>query len=389
MSDIIKLAVLGATGSIGSSTLAVAKANPDRIKIVSIAGKSSIEKLAKIAEEFGVKHVAIYDESAFKKALDAKLFADDVKLYCGEDGLAKVACLDAVNMVTAAVVGTKCLRPTLAAIETGKDIALANKELLVMAGKFVTEAVRRKKVRLLPLDSEHNAIFQCLHGERKCDVASVIITASGGMFRDYTPQQMETITVQQALKHPNWNMGPKVTIDSSTLANKGLEVIEAKWLFDVDIDRIEVVVHKQSIVHSMVRFCDGSIKAHFSPPSMTFAISHSILYPERGNPVMQGLDFTKGLHLDFEQPDTTRFPALKYAFDALKIGGTATCAFNASNEVAVAEFIKGKIRWLDIPKVIKYVLDNAKHSEPETLDDIFAADTAARHLAQKFVDSLQ
>ncbi|MFI3290744.1 MAG: 1-deoxy-D-xylulose-5-phosphate reductoisomerase [Opitutales bacterium] len=382
----INLALLGATGSIGKSTLEVTRANPDRLNISSIAGHSNIEKLAEIAKEFNVKHVAIYDEKAYQKALDSGIFGD-AKLYLGEDGLTQVSCLDEVDMQVAAVVGTACLRPTIKAIEAGKDIALANKELLVMAGKFVMEAVKKHNVRLLPLDSEHNAIFQCLNGERKCDVASIIITASGGMFREYSFEQMKTITVGQALKHPNWDMGPKVTIDSSTMANKGLEVIEARWLFDMKVEDIEVVVHKQSIVHSMVRFCDGSILGHFSPPSMTFAISHSILYPERGEKVMSGIDFTKAMSLDFAPPNLEKFPCLKYAFDSLIIGETAPCAFNAANEVAVANFIKGKIAWVDISKVVGDCITNMQHIKANCLDDIFIADKNAREFAQNFINN--
>ena len=317
--EIRKLSILGATGSIGDNTLAVVRANPDRLKVVGIAGRKNFEKLAKIAKEFGAKYVAIYDDNAFEKARCSGLFAPDVKMFRGEEGLTAVATLGEIDTVVAAVVGTTALRPTLAAIEAGKHIALANKELLVMAGKFVMGAAKRRNVQMLPLDSEHNAIFQCLVGERKDDIAKLLITASGGMFREYTREQMKGIRPEQALKHPNWSMGPKVTIDSSTLANKGLEVIEAKWLFDVSPEQIQIVVQRQSIVHSMVQFRDGSIKAHFSPPSMTFAISHSLLYGKRGLPAVETIDFTKPLQLDFAPPDTERFPCLKHAFDALKV----------------------------------------------------------------------
>ena len=380
----LKLAILGATGSIGDSTLKVAAKNPDRIEIPAIAANKNWRKLLKIAQDSNVAHVGIFDENAYKEAKESGLF-EGKKLYCGLSGLTEIATLPEVNMVVAAVVGTTALKPTLAAIEAGKDIALANKELLVMAGKFVMEAAQRKKVRMLPLDSEHNAIFQCLHGERRCDVARLLITASGGMFRDYTYEQMLQIKPADALKHPNWNMGPKVTIDSSTLANKGLEVIEAKWLFDMTPDQIQVVVHRQSYVHSMVQFVDGSILAHISPPSMTFAISHSILYPERGNQVCEPLDFTKVISMDFAPPDTVRFPCLRHAYGALRAGGTATTAFNASNEVAVAEFIKGNIRWVDIASVVGETLSAFNPIEPTSLDDILESDSLARARAAEII----
>ena len=386
--EIRKLSILGATGSIGDNTLAVVRANPDRLKVVGIAGRKNFEKLAKIAKEFGAKYVAIYDDNAFEKARCSGLFAPDVKMFRGEEGLTAVATLGEIDTVVDAVVGTTALRPTLAAIEAGKHIALANKELLVMAGKFVMGAAKRRNVQMLPLDSEHNAIFQCLVGERKDDIAKLLITASGGMFREYTREQMKGIRPEQALKHPNWSMGPKVTIDSSTLANKGLEVIEAKWLFDVSPEQIQIVVQRQSIVHSMVQFRDGSIKAHFSPPSMTFAISHSLLYGKRGLPAVETIDFTKPLQLDFAPPDTERFPCLKHAFDALKAGGTATTCFNASNEVAVAEFIKGRLPWIEIATVVGRALEVCEHVDPETLDDVLAADAQARGKAAEIITGL-
>lgn len=386
--EIRKLSILGATGSIGDNTLAVVRANPDRLKVVGIAGRKNFEKLAKIAKEFGAKYVAIYDDNAFEKAQCSGLFAPDVKMFRGEEGLTAVATLGEIDTVVAAVVGTTALRPTLAAIEADKHIALANKELLVMAGKFVMGAAKRRNVQMLPLDSEHNAIFQCLVGERKDDIAKLLITASGGMFREYTREQMKGIRPEQALKHPNWSMGPKVTIDSSTLANKGLEVIEAKWLFDVSPEQIQIVVQRQSIVHSMVQFRDGSIKAHFSPPSMTFAISHSLLYGKRGLPAVETIDFTKPLQLDFAPPDTERFPCLKHAFDALKAGGTATTCFNASNEVAVAEFIKGRLPWIEIATVVGRTLEVCEHVDPETLDDVLAADAQARGKAAEIITGL-
>lgn len=380
-----KIVLLGATGSIGDSTLQVIRANPDKLELVGIAANKNWKKLADIAREFKVKHVAISDERAFGEAKGA---FGDAKMYCGKEGLMEISTLDNFDTLEAAVVGTEALEPTLAAIKCKKDIALANKELLVMGGKFVMGEAKKNNVKMLPLDSEHNAIFQCIQGERKEDIANLIITASGGMFRDYTYEQMKNIKPEDAMKHPNWNMGVKVTIDSSTLANKGLEVIEAKWLFDVAPEQIEVVVHRQSIVHSMVRFKDGSILAHLAPPFMTFPISHSLLVPERGNPVLPSIDFTKMLTLDFRPPDTDRFPCLKHAFNALKIGKTATAIFNASNEVAVAEFIKGKIAWLDIPKVVGEALEKVEAREVESIAELLEEDAKARAVSMEIVNSL-
>lgn len=382
-----KIVILGATGSIGDNTLEVVRGNPERLKVVGIAGKSNYKKLAKIAAEFGVRHVAIYDENAFDEAKASGLFAG-AKLYCGPEGLMEISVLPEADTVVAAVVGTQALKPTLAAIEAGKDIALANKELLVMAGKFVMGAAKRKGVKMLPLDSEHNAIFQCLQGECMRDVSKLLITASGGMFREYTLEQMKAIKPEDALKHPNWKMGPKVTIDSSTLANKGLEVIEAKWLFGVRPDQIQVVVQRQSLIHSMVQFSDGSVVAHLSPPSMTFAISHSLLCPERGAPVHEPLDFTKAFAIDFCPPDMEKFPCLKHAFNSLRMGGTASTVFNASNEIAVEEFIAGRLPWLQIPTVVGKTLDAVAVIEPETLDDVLAVDAEARVKAREIANKL-
>ncbi len=381
------LTILGATGSIGDNTLDVVRGNRDRLNVVGIAGNKNFVKLAKIAEEFDVKKIGIYDESSYNEAKESGLFKGR-QLLLGAEGLTEIATFDEADTTVAAVVGTTALKPTLAAIEAGKDIALANKELLVMAGKFVMGAAKRKGVKMLPLDSEHNAIFQCLQGENHKDIAKLLITASGGMFRDYTREQMRTITPAQALKHPNWNMGPKVTIDSSTLANKGLEVIEARWLFDVDADKIQVVVQKDSLVHSMVQFVDGSVVAHLSPPSMTFAISHSLLCPERGKNVREPIDFTKPFSIDFRPPNTELFPCLKHAFSALRTGGTATTVFNASNEVAVEHFIKGELPWIKIADVVGKTLETLSHIDPNTLDDVLEADAQARVAADKIAKEI-
>ncbi|MBO6102943.1 MAG: 1-deoxy-D-xylulose-5-phosphate reductoisomerase [Opitutales bacterium] len=381
-----KIVLLGATGSIGDSTLKVVRANPDRLEIVGIAANKNWKKLAAIAEEFNVPNVCISDEAAFDEGRGA---FKNAKMFRGAEGLLEISTLPQFDTLVAAVVGTQALIPTISAIKLGKDIALANKEILVMAGKFMMAEAKKRGVKMLPLDSEHNAVFQCVRGERKQDIQNLIITASGGMFRDYTYEQMKSIKPADAMRHPNWDMGVKVTIDSSTLANKGLEVIEAKWLFDVSPDDIEVVVHRQSIVHSMVRFKDGSVLAHMAPPSMTFPIEHSLLYPERGNPILPSVDFSKPLALDFAPPDTNRFPCLKHAFAALREGGTATAAFNASNEVAVANFVAGKIAWLDIPTVVGKTLESVENGEVGSIEELLERDRLARIRAGEIVEKLR
>ncbi len=383
-----RLVLLGATGSIGDSTLQVVRKHPDKLEIVAIAGRSNCAKLDEIAREFRVKHVGVFDEAAAVAAKKAGLFKGRT-LHSGPAGLEELACLPEGDMVVAAVVGTLGLKPTLAAIRTGKDIALANKEILVLAGQFVMTAAKKHNVTIVPLDSEHNAVFQCLDGERPQDVAKLLLTASGGPFRDWTREQMAAVTPAAALKHPNWNMGPKVTIDSSTMANKGLEVIEAHWLFNLPAERIEVVVHPQSIVHSMVQFVDGSIIAQLSPPSMTFPIQHSLLYPGRAAGVTPTLDFRAKFALDFQPPDLDRFPCLRLAYAALCAGGAAPGAFNAANEIAVAAFLEHRIAYLDIARVIEATLHKLPASRLRNLDDILAADAAARERAATVVRKMQ
>lgn len=376
-----QLVLLGASGSIGDSTLKVAAKHPDRLKILAIAGRRRWRELAEIAKSHEVKHVGIFDEAACSEAKASGLFAGDTRFYCGMEGLCELACLEAADLVVAAIVGTTSLQPTLAAIESGKDIALASKEILVMAGKFVMAKAREKGTHVLPLDSEHNAIFQCLQGERSVDVDKIILTASGGPFRHYTAEQMQGITKADALRHPNWDMGPKVTIDSSTMANKGLEVIEAHWLFGLNRERIEVVVHPQSIVHSMVQYVDGSILAQLSPPHMCFAIQHALLYPERAEGCVATLDFKQQMQLEFHPPDYDRFPCLRLAMDAMATEGIAPAVFNAANEIAVQAFIEARIGYLDIAKVIEATLATLPALDPQTLEDVLHADTEARRVA--------
>ena len=377
-----RIVLLGATGSIGKNTLQVVRGNSDRLALSGIAAFSNYESLASIAREFAIKHVTIFDEAAYKKACDSDQFANDVHLSCGLQGLTDLASLPEADITVIAVPGTICLRPTLAALQAGNDVALASKEVLVLAGKFIMAAAKTHGRQILPADSEHNAIFQCLQNSNRKDLARVILTASGGPFRNYSLEQMKTITPEDALKHPNWSMGPKITVDSSTMANKGLEIIEAHWLFDREPDDIQVVVHPQSIVHSLVEFIDGSFLAQLSPPSMTFALQHTLLYPDRGLGVNETLDFTQVMQFDFFPPDLERFPCLRLAREALITGGTAPAAFNASNEEAVSAFLENRIEYLAIPNIIDRTLETVSSFEPQNLDQVLEFEASVRQVAQ-------
>ena len=381
------LVVLGATGSIGDSTLKVVRGNPERLNVVGIAGKKNYEKLAKIADEFDVKHVAIFDDAAYSAAEESGLFKGR-KLYRGEDGLMEIALLPEADTVVAAVVGTQALKPTLAAIKAGKDIALANKELLVMAGKFVMGYAKENNVAILPLDSEHNAIFQCLNGERKKDVAKLLITASGGMFREYTREQMLTIKPEQALKHPNWNMGAKITIDSATLMNKGFECIEAVWLFGVRPEQVEVVVHRESVIHSMVEFEDYAVLGQMGVPDMKIPIQYALTYPARLPSPVKQLRLEDWATLTFYAPDNETFPAMQMARRALRQGGLYPAALNAANEVAVEAFLEERIGFLDIPRLVGETLDRALPA-PGSIDDVLAADEEIRRCTRARIDGMK
>ena len=379
------IALLGATGSIGASTLRVIRANPDRLRLVGIAGNSQSLRLAEIAKEFKVSVAAIFDPLAYRQAKRDNLFEHSVTLGSGIEGLNEVATHPDVDTVVVAIVGTMGLEPSLAAIAAGKEIALASKEVMVMAGKFVTAATQQFNSRILPIDSEHNAIFQCLDGKKSSEVARIILTASGGPFRNFTRDQMKSIRPADATKHPNWSMGTKITVDSSTMANKGLELIEAKWLFGDAAKRIEVVIHPQSIVHSLVEFVDGSIIAQLSPPSMTFAIQNALIYPHRAPGVDESLDFAQTWGLEFHPPDHDRFPCLRLAREAMEAEGIAPTVFNAVNEVAVSAFLRGSIKYLEIAEIIEESLQKTRNLDPANLDDVIAADSAARSLGKELV----
>jgi 1-deoxy-D-xylulose-5-phosphate reductoisomerase len=379
-----KVVLLGATGSIGGSTLRVLRAHSDKLELVGVAASSSHRELAAICHEFHVPHAVLSDEAAYAEAKAANTFPANSHLGWGESGLIEISTLPEADIVLVAVVGACGLKPTLAAIEAGKDIALANKELLVLGGAFVIEAAKRKGVRLLPTDSEHNAIFQCIEGHPQQHLDKLILTASGGQFRDAPLESLAHVTPADATQHPNWSMGPKITVDSATMANKGLELIEAHWLFGLEPDRLEVVIHPQSIVHSFAQFIDGSILAQLSPPSMTFAIQHCLLYPDRAPGVDATTDFRKAFQLDFKAPDFKGFPCLQLAYDAMRTGSSAPAIFNAANEIAVERFLAHDLAYLDIPRVIDHTLGQVDTSAAATLEELLHIDAEARAVAKSF-----
>ena len=370
-----RVVLLGATGSIGDSTLKVANDIPERMEIVGIAANSNVAKLASAANKTRAPAVCLVDERKID-ALRSKLeYAP--KIFVGENGLREIAKLDGADMVLIAIVGTAGLHPALDAIETGKDLAVASKEILVMAGEAVTQAAQKRGVKILPVDSEHNAIFQCLDG-RASEVRRIILTASGGPFREMRASELGSVTVEQALKHPTWNMGPKITIDSATLFNKGLEMIEAHWLFGVGMDRVEVVIHPQSIVHSMVEFADGSTLAQMSYSNMCFPIQYAVTWPDRVPNSLPPLDFSTLSKLEFFPPRYDDFPALNLARRAGETGGTLPAVMNAANEVAVAAFLNRQLRFPQIWQTVAKVMDGHTPVAHPDLDAILAADKLAR-----------
>lgn len=377
-----RIVLLGATGSIGESTLRVIAAHRDRLELVGIAAQRNQARLAEIARQFGVRHVGLHETDALAAARANPAFPAGTHFHGGIEGLSELATLAEADTVLIAVVGTAGLQPALAAIAARKTIALASKEILVMAGKFVMAAAQANGVKLLPVDSEHNAVFQCLEGHRSADVKRLVLTASGGAFRDWPLEQLASATVADALKHPNWAMGPKITVDSATLANKGLELIEAQWLFGLRPDQCQAVLHTQSIVHCLVEFTDGSMLAQLCPPSMTFPIQHTLLWPERAPAGTDtALPLEKIFSLDFRPADESRYPCLRLARESMRAGGTAPAVFNAANEVAVAAFLGGRAPFLAIPRVVEHVLSRMKTVEPSSLAEVIAVDQEARAAA--------
>lgn len=368
-----KIAILGSTGSIGAQTLDVVREHSDELQVVALAAGSNKERLKEQIKEFHPKLVSLSDE---KKAQELKeeLAGEQVEVVCGMEGLIEVAGADSADVVVTAVVGMMGILPTMEAIKKGKDIALANKETLVTAGHLIIPMAKEYGVSILPVDSEHSAIFQSLQGETKAALDKILLTASGGPFRGKSAEFLETVTLEDALNHPNWSMGPKITIDSSTMVNKGLEVMEAKWLFGVDYSQIEVVIQPQSIIHSMVQYVDGAIIAQLGTPDMRVPIEYALFYPERRSLSGDRLDFSKLSQITFEKPDYKVFRGLSLAIEAGKTGGTMPTVFNAANERAVAKFLKGEIKYTDIVRSIEKCMDAHKVSAHPDLEEILATE---------------
>ncbi len=387
----MKVSILGSTGSIGTQALEVVDdlmGTDHEIAITALSGGRNISLLEEQIRKYHPKIAAVAEANSAAE-LRVKVADTETEVLSGEDGVCAVAAEASSDMVLSAISGFAGLRPTLCAINAGKDIALANKETLVAAGHLVMKNIRQANVRLLPVDSEHCAIFQCLRGEAHGHIKKLLLTASGGPFFGKSADELAKVTVEQALKHPNWSMGAKITIDSATLMNKGLEIIEAHWLFDVEIDRIETVVHRESIVHSMVEFEDNSVLAQLSLPSMKHPIQYAFTYPNRvGTPDMP-LKLSEISALSFFEPDISLFPCLQIAREAGKTGGICPAVMNAANEIAVSAFLEKKISFLQIPEIVSSILGNANYKQNPDLEDIFAADREARRKTQEYIDALQ
>lgn len=377
------LALLGSTGSIGMQTLDVVRENPDRFEVRTLTAHRNWELLAEQAREFDADAVVIADETLYTKLRDA-LADTDVKVYAGQDAVAQIAAAGDTQVAVNALVGYAGLAPTVAALSAGKKLALANKESLVVGGEYVMRLAAEKRAPILPIDSEHSAIFQCLTGERS-PIRRLIVTCSGGALRDLGREELAGVSVEQALRHPQWAMGAKITIDSSTLVNKGFEVIEAHWLFGVPAEKISVLLHPQSIVHSMVEFEDGAIKAQLGTPDMRMPIGYALSYPDRIRRTDERFDFTAHPQLTFAEVDREKYPALDIAYDCLRRRGTAACTMNGANEVAVAAFLAGRCAWLDIVLAIDYALARTSFTAAPTLADYAAANDEARRLAAEFL----
>lgn len=367
-----KIAILGSTGSIGTQTLEVVRANGD-IQVLGISAGRNIKKLEEQAREFCPRLVAVWEEDAARE-LRIKLQDTDIKVVSGMEGLLELASMEETEILVTAIVGMLGIRPTIEAIRAGKDIALANKETLVTAGHLIMPMAEKYGVRILPVDSEHSAVFQCLNGERQEEIHKLLLTASGGPFRGRKRKDLEQVTLADTLKHPNWVMGQKITVDSATLVNKGLEVMEAKWLFDVELDQIQVVVQPQSVIHSMVEFKDGGIMAQLGTPDMRLPIQYALYYPERRYLDGERLDFAKLGQITFEEPDMETFLGLPMAIQAAREGGSMPTVFNAANELAVKKFLHEEIRFLDIYDIIGQSMERHKKTESPDLDEILAVE---------------
>ena len=378
-----KISILGSTGSIGTQTLEVVKIL-ENIKVAAITGNSNIRLLEEQARKFRPKLVAVMDEKN-AEVLKERLSDMDIRVVSGMDGLVEAATYEGVDTVVTSVVGNVGLKPTFEAIRAGKNIALANKETLVSAGQLVMDLAKKHNIKIYPVDSEHSAIFQSLQGNEGNKIERILLTASGGPFRGKKREELLHVTAADALKHPNWSLGNKITIDSATLMNKGLEVMEAKWLFGVEVDQIEVLVHPQSIVHSAVEYEDGAIVAQLGEPDMRVPIQYALTYPKRVKNPFPRVDFTKRNNLTFDKPDMETFKCLSLAYRALKTGGTLPAVLNGANEVAVARFLKGDIGFLQIPELIEQTMDAYTVKQEYTLEDLLEADAWAKDYAAKVV----
>lgn len=380
-----RIAILGSTGSIGTQTLDVIRRHPDMFEVELISARRNVDLLTKQAIEFDATNVVICEESKYKETADA-LQDKGIKVWSGVDSLCELVKMSSVDIVVGAMVGFSGLRPTLAALEAGKTVALANKETLVAAGPIVIRTMLEHNAVILPVDSEHSAIFQCLLASKGNSVEKIHLTASGGPFRTWERARIAAATAQQALKHPNWNMGAKVTIDSATMMNKGFEVIEAKWLFDLNPDQINVVVHPESIIHSMVEFEDGAVIAQMGCPDMREPIGFALSYPQRVSVGNKKLDFASMGHLSFEAPDMKKFPCLELAYDAIKRGGNVPCALNAANEVTVAAYLKGLIGFYDIARINEKCMLGMNFAADPSLEDIFLTNKEIATIADGYIN---
>ena len=382
-----KIAILGSTGSIGTQTLEVVAAYPERYEVYALCAHRSIDKLIQQARTFHPEVVCIADETLYPALCEA-LSDLEIKVWAGEDAIAQMVTMPSIDVVVAAMVGYAGLRPTIEAIKAGKTIALANKETLVVAGEIICALAQQYHAPILPVDSEHSAIFQSLVGEDHSEIEKILLTASGGPFRTYTLEQMRQVTAAEALKHPNWDMGAKITIDSATMMNKGFEVIEAKWLFGVPVDKIEVLVHSQSIVHSAVQFTDGAIKAQLGAPDMRLPIQYALSFPERLASDFPRVDWTQMTNLTFEQPDLQRFPNLQLAYEAMRRAGTVPCVLNAANEVVNLAFRQNQCGFLQMSEIIAETMDKTSFIPSPTYEDYVAIDKEARIKAQELLTNI-
>jgi 1-deoxy-D-xylulose-5-phosphate reductoisomerase len=383
-----KITILGSTGSIGCSALDVIGKNPERFQVVALSAGKNIKLLKQQIEKFQPKVVAVSTKESALNLREALNSKSRVKIFYDEEGLKEIASFPSADIVISAISGSAGLMPTLAAIEAGKDIALANKETMVMAGEIVTKRAIKKRVKIVPVDSEHSAIFQCLQGNKRQNLRRIILTASGGPFLNFTRNELKKVSLNQTLRHPNWKMGKKITIDSASMMNKGLEVIEAKWLFNIDISDIDVLIHPQSMVHSLVEFIDGAFLAQMGIPDMKIPIAYALTYPERIINDLPTLNIVKTGNLEFSNPDIKKFPCLGLAYAAGLCGGTAPVVLNAADEVAVSAFIKKKIRFIDLPKIIEKILVLHNSINNPSLDDILQVDLWARIETKEIIERI-